>query len=106
MPSLVHSDHSPSGKTLNDMSCHPLASLHGKEIEQTASLIRNVWPETTELWFKAVTLLEPPKDEMLRYIEAEDQHRPLPRIDRKAFVNYYLKSTVSKDHNRTFVALV
>lgn len=95
MPSLPNGSHSLSSGIQKTVSYHPLASLSAEEIRKTSTLIQSVWPGSTDLWFKLVTLLEPPKDQVLEYLEAEDSNSSLPWIDRKAFVNYYLRNTVS-----------
>jgi primary-amine oxidase len=74
---------------------HPLASLDEYEIRFTATLIQNLWPPSTDIHFKVITLLEPPKDELLEYFEAEHEKSMLPELQRKAWVNYYLRNTVS-----------
>jgi primary-amine oxidase len=76
---------------------HPLAPLSASEITAAASLIRGSWPARTDLQFKAITLEEPLKSEVLPYLEAEYSGKPLPRISRKAFLNYYIRNTVSCD---------
>jgi hypothetical protein len=48
----------------------------------------------THVHFKVVTLQEPPKVEVLKYLEAEHGNKPLPAISRKAFINYYIRNTV------------
>lgn len=73
---------------------HPLAPLTGAEIHNASALIKTQWPSGTDLHFKALTLQEPPKAEMVPFLEAELQGGNLPQIERKVFVNYYLRSTV------------
>lgn len=48
-----------------------------------------------DLRFKVVTLEEPAKKSLIPYLEAEHGGKPVPRIDRRAFVAYYLRNTVS-----------
>ncbi|KAF2670706.1 hypothetical protein BT63DRAFT_199495 [Microthyrium microscopicum] len=72
---------------------HPFASLSEDEIAQTASAIRSLWPKSVDLQFKALTLHEPPKAEVLVYLEAEHTGVILPQLHRKAFVNYYIRNT-------------
>lgn len=74
---------------------HPLAPLTGEEITRAAELMRSVWSAQTDLHFKSVTLEEPPKAEVLGYLEAEHNGQSAPQIARKAFVNYYIRNTVS-----------
>ncbi|KAH6643583.1 copper amine oxidase [Boeremia exigua] len=75
------------------VASHPLAPLSASEITTAASIIKASWPAHTDLHFKAITLQEPPKVEVLKYLEAEHAGSPLPGISRKAFVNYYIRNT-------------
>jgi primary-amine oxidase len=54
---------------------HPLDPLSETEIEQAVSIIRK---EHSELFFNAVTLLEPRKAEMMAFL-ADPEHSPRPR---------------------------
>lgn len=74
---------------------HPLSPITASEITHASQLIRGLWPANTNLQFKAITLEEPPKAQVLPYLEAEHTGAPLPSIERKAFINYYLQNTVS-----------
>jgi primary-amine oxidase len=74
---------------------HPFAPLSGDEIRIAAGLIKAQWPAQADFHFKVLTLAEPPKAEVLPYLEAEKSGRPLPRIARKAWINYYIRNTVS-----------
>lgn len=73
---------------------HPFAPLSGDEIKNASNLIRSQWPESTQLNFKQVTLSEPVKAEAVPYIEAEAAGSPVPTIDRKVLVTYYIANTV------------
>ena len=74
---------------------HPLCPLSGSEILTTSELIRTVWPANTDLRFKVITLEEPSKHELAPYIEAEHSGAHLPHIERRVFVTYYIRNTVS-----------
>lgn len=82
-----------SGKTT--AAPHPLGPLTGAEITQSSDLIRAQWPEGTGFQFKVVTLLEPVKDELVPYLDAERAGQTPRPIDRKSQVVYYLRKTVS-----------
>lgn len=82
-------------RTSNHISVHPLAPINGTEIQNAVALVRAQWPADTDLHFKAVTLQEPVKAEMLPYLEAEFSGSTLPKIDRRVFLTYYLRRTVS-----------
>lgn len=75
---------------------HPLGPLTAREIAQTAGLIRGCWPDDIECHFKVVTLLEPAKSELLPYLVAERAGQEPGGIDRRAFVVYYFRGTVSQ----------
>lgn len=84
-------------RTTKQSSVHPLASLSSDEIKNAVSLLKTQWPAKTDLHFKQVTVQEPPKAEAVPYIEAECRGQRLPHLDRKVFVTYYLRKTVSAD---------
>lgn len=73
---------------------HPLGPLTADEISQSSTLIRAQWPEGTGFIFKVLTLLEPPKAELVPYLEAERAGQTPKSIDRKSQVVYYLRTTV------------
>jgi primary-amine oxidase len=84
----------PAAFPTKQTASHPLAPLAALEITTAATLVKRRWPAHTDLHFKVITLEEPPKAEVITYLEAEHCGRPLPRISRKAFVNYYIRNTV------------
>jgi primary-amine oxidase len=73
---------------------HPLSPITADEITHASALIRSLWPENTSIQFKVITLDEPSKAEVIPYLDAEHGRESLPAIERKAFVNYYLRNTV------------
>ncbi|KAL1843608.1 hypothetical protein VTJ49DRAFT_891 [Mycothermus thermophilus] len=72
---------------------HPLGPLTADEILQSAALIRSCWPDGNECHFKVLTLLEPPKAQLLPYLTAERAGQAPRDIDRRAFVVYSLRGT-------------
>lgn len=74
---------------------HPLGPLTATEIRQSSSLIKALWPSSTNIQFKAITLQEPNKAELVPFLDAEHAGKQTPTIDRRSFVNYYLRNTVS-----------
>lgn len=74
---------------------HPLGPLSGSEISHSSALIKSQWPEGTKFQFKIITLLEPPKTELVPYLAAEKAGQSPKPIDRKSQVVYYLRNTVS-----------
>ncbi|KAH8819790.1 copper amine oxidase [Xylogone sp. PMI_703] len=77
----------------HEFPTHPFGPLTAPEITEAARLIRALWPENTVLQFKVITLREPNKAEMMPYLAAEHDGKPLPHVERRAFVVYYLKNT-------------
>lgn len=74
---------------------HPLGPLSAHEISQSSALIRGEWPEGTKFQFKILTLLEPPKTELVPYLAAERAGEKPKPIERKSQVVYYLRTTVT-----------
>jgi primary-amine oxidase len=74
---------------------HPLGPLTAAEISESSSLIKAMWPAITNIQFKTITLYEPSKAELTPYLAAEHAGKPTPSIDRKSFVVYYIRNTVS-----------
>jgi primary-amine oxidase len=87
----------PTPQNAKSVSLHPLAPLSASELQNAATIIKASWPAHTDLYFKVVTLQEPPKAEVLKYLEAEHSGKSLPSVSRKAFINYYIRNTVCKD---------
>lgn len=92
--SLQHNTSLPV-RTSKATVAHPLAPLSAQEIQEASSLIRNQWPEKTDLQFKVLTLEEPAKAEMVPFLEAEFKGQGLPSIDRRVQIAYYIRKTVS-----------
>ncbi|MCJ1240084.1 hypothetical protein MMC14_008084 [Varicellaria rhodocarpa] len=83
----------PSVGVAKRASIHPLSPLTSREIVKSAELIRGIYPQKTNLQFKIVTLQEPEKAQLIPFLESEHRGAQVPRIDRKAFVNYYIRNT-------------
>ncbi|KAK4140451.1 copper amine oxidase 1 [Dichotomopilus funicola] len=82
--------------TATKTNSHPLGPLSPSEITHTAALVRSCWPNSIDCHFKIVTLQEPLKSELAPYLVAEragGSRNGLPKIDRRAFVVYYLRGT-------------
>lgn len=78
---------------------HPLSPLTAFEISTSSQLIHRLYPPRTNLHFKAVTLQEPDKAHTVPYLEAEHFGTNPSSIDRRSFVCYYIRNTVSlKSH--------
>jgi primary-amine oxidase len=74
---------------------HPLGPLTAAEISESARLIKGSWPPNTNFQFKSITLQEPNKAKLVPFLAAEHSGRPTPTIERKSFVVYYIRNTVS-----------
>ena len=85
----------PPVYTAKHSEIHPLAPISADEIQNAVSIIKSQWPADTKFQFKSVTLQEPAKAEIVPYIEAEFHGHDLPNIDRRIFVTYYIRNTVS-----------
>jgi primary-amine oxidase len=75
---------------------HPLGPLTTEEIKESSSLIKGLWPASTNIQFKSITLQEPNKSELVPFLAAEHTGQSTPTIERRSFVLYYLRNTVSK----------
>ncbi|KAK4498489.1 hypothetical protein PRZ48_011147 [Zasmidium cellare] len=80
-------------RTQTQAQTHPLAPIDASEIQQAVALIKAQWPEGQDLHFKAITLEEPAKAEMVPFLEAAAKGDSLPSIERRVFVTYYLRKT-------------
>lgn len=74
---------------------HPLGPLTASEITGSSELIKSLWPTNTNIQFKSITLQEPAKSELVPYLAAEQSDQATPTIDRRSFVIYYIRNTVS-----------
>jgi hypothetical protein len=83
------------GGAKEEAAQHPIGPLTASEITRATSLLKASWPANTDFNFKAVTLLEPLKAELLPYLQAERSGSAPAKIDRRAFVLYYIRNTVS-----------
>lgn len=81
-------------RATDSFQSHPLGPLSAQEILQSSDLVRSCWPGNVDCHFKVVTLLEPAKAELIPYLVAERAGQRPARIDRRAFVVYYLRGTV------------
>lgn len=95
MPVIVTDDASRPSYSSQRGQTHPLGPLGAIELSSSAALIQQLWPRATELQFKIITLQEPEKAAVLEYIENRRAGQDTPMIERRSFVNYYIKNTVS-----------
>ena len=83
----------PLGRT-KQTAPHPLAPLSASEITGSADFIRELYPAGTNFQFKSITLQEPEKAQLIPFLEAEHYGEQTPNIDRRVFVNFYIRNTV------------
>ncbi|KAL8718771.1 MAG: hypothetical protein Q9225_004134 [Loekoesia sp. 1 TL-2023] len=83
----------PSIGVAKHVSSHPLSPLTSSEINNAARLVQSLYPAGTSLQYKAVTLHEPAKAQLVPYLDAEHNGSRTPSIERKAFVCYYIRNT-------------
>jgi primary-amine oxidase len=74
---------------------HPLGPLTANEISESSRLIKSLWPSSTNIQFKVITLQEPSKADLTPFLAAEHAGQQTPSIARKSFVVYYIRNTVS-----------
>ncbi|KAL9634222.1 MAG: hypothetical protein Q9164_004221 [Protoblastenia rupestris] len=91
--SLDQGSGAPVAQPVNHTAEHPLCPLTASEIKKSAELVRSIFPARPEIQFKAITLEEPEKAVLAPYLDAEHAGKRVPRIERKAFVSYYIRNT-------------
>jgi primary-amine oxidase len=82
---------------------HPLGPLTSNEITESSRLIKALWPSDVNLQFKSITLQEPNKADLLPFLAAEHRGQATPTIERRSFVIYYIRNTVSLSENNLSV---
>lgn len=96
----------PSPRRQPTVANHPLSPLTAFEIATSSQLIHRLYPPRTDLHFKAVTLQEPAKAQIVPYLEAEHARAKKPSIERRSFVCYYIRNTVSRKVPTSSVVLL
>lgn len=71
---------------------HPLDPLTAAEITATAKIVQSVNPKGS-VHFKNISLLEPAKRELRRYLAAERSNDPVSALTRRASSLYYHRGT-------------
>jgi primary-amine oxidase len=74
---------------------HPLGPLTGPEFAQSAAILQASCPGNPSLHFKSMVLLEPPRAELLAYLDAERRGQSPAPLVRRVYVAYYIRNTVS-----------
>ncbi|KAK2738960.1 hypothetical protein FQN57_006754 [Myotisia sp. PD_48] len=71
---------------------HPLDPLSPAEIRQAVDYLKNAHPEKKVI-FRVVTLAEPPKAQLIPFLEAERSSKSATRPPRVAMVQFYLEDS-------------
>ncbi|KAI9676820.1 MAG: hypothetical protein M1817_006659 [Caeruleum heppii] len=72
---------------------HPLASLSAFEISASAELVKGLYPSDVDLYYKAITLQEPSKKDVMGFLDLEHRGQKPPTLARKSFIWYYIRNT-------------
>ncbi|MCJ1475057.1 hypothetical protein MMC13_003717 [Lambiella insularis] len=83
----------PAVGVAKQVPIHPLSPLTASEITASANFIKGLYPARTSFQFKVITLQEPAKAQLAPYLDAKHLGYPTHPIDRRAFVNYYIRNT-------------
>ncbi|KAH3664144.1 hypothetical protein OGAPHI_004858 [Ogataea philodendri] len=81
------------------MAAHPFDPISDAEIRLTSKLIKNSYGKDQRIRFSQIDRQDPPKQDMLRYLEAEKAGKTLPQISRITYAFYY----VGKDFYKALV---
>lgn len=68
---------------------HPFDSVKDYEVKLATKLVKDAYPAASNVHFIQVDRLDPPKKDMVKYLEAEKFGGPLPVIPRVLYVYYY-----------------
>lgn len=72
---------------------HPFASVRDYEIRQASKLVKDAYPASAGVHFVQIDKVDPPKKDMIRFLEAERHGLPLPAIPRVLYCYYYTHET-------------
>ena len=70
-------------------SIHPFDGVYDHEIKIASKLIKDAHAASDNVHFIQMDRLDPPKKDMIKYLEAERYGAPLPLIPRVLYVYYY-----------------
>ena len=85
---------------------HPLAPLSATEVTASRDAIQSIYPPQTGLLFKQITLKEPLKAELAPYLDAEYAGVATGKIDRRAFITYYIRNTVGQNLSNCIMEMI
>ncbi|GMG20231.1 unnamed protein product [Ambrosiozyma monospora] len=78
------------------MALHPFDPISDAELRLTSKLIKDNTTGPFKPHFVQIDRDDPPKKEMIKYLQAEKKGLPLPRIPRVTHAFYYLDTTLHK----------
>lgn len=70
-------------------SPHPFESVKDYEIRAASKLVKDAYPASANVHFIQMDKVDPPKKDMIKYLEAEKYGLPLPNIPRVIYCYYY-----------------
>ena len=79
---------------------YPFDSAKDFEIRLASKLVKDAYPASANVHFVQIDRLDPPKKDMIKYLEAEKHGFPLPNISRVLYCYYY---TNTLDFNKALV---
>lgn len=82
------------------MALHPFDSVTDAEIRLASKLIKDAYPADANVHFVQIERTDPPKRDMIKYLEAERNGAPTPSIPRVLYAYYY---TNTLDFNKALV---
>lgn len=68
---------------------HPFDSVTESEIRTASKLVKDSYPASANVHFVQIDRVDPPKKDMLKYLEAEKYGAELPAISRVLYLYYY-----------------
>ncbi|MCH0628386.1 hypothetical protein JNB11_00105 [Kocuria palustris] len=79
------------------MALHPFDSVKDYEIRAASKAVKDSHPALDDVHFVQIDRLDPPKKDMIRYLDAEHSGLPVPEIPRVLYLYYWTKgSTFNK----------
>lgn len=70
------------------MAPHPFDSVLDSEVRLASKLVKDAHPASHNVHFNQIDRVDPPKQDMIKYLEAERAGLPLPQIPRVLYVYY------------------
>lgn len=68
---------------------HPFTSVKDYEVRLASKLVKDSYPAEAKVHFVQIDRVDPPKKDMIKYLEAEKHGLPVPPISRVLYCYYY-----------------